>query len=55
MIEGVEGIEWLRRLRGLRGLWSLRELRGMCNVNEYLINDLHLLYGKILLLDQFLL
>ena len=27
----------------------------MCNVNEYLINDLHLLYGKILLLDQFLL
>ena len=29
--------------------------RKMCNVNEYLINDLHLLYGKILLLDQFLL
>ena len=27
----------------------------MWNVNEYLINDLHLLYGKILLLDQFLL
>ena len=44
MVEEVEGFEGIEGFEGLRG---------MCNVNEYLINDLHLLYGK--LLDQFLL